>query len=52
MTLIFVILLVAAAFCALMMSLIDRKRNIIPDVYLFPFFDNRPVGRIFFSLVF
>lgn len=37
MTLIFVILLAAAAFCAVMMSLIDWKRNIIPDIYLFPF---------------
>lgn len=37
MTIIFVILLLAAAFCAAMMSVIDWRRNIIPDMYLFPF---------------
>jgi prepilin signal peptidase PulO-like enzyme (type II secretory pathway) len=38
MTAVFVILLIGAAFCAVMMSLHDWRRRIIPDVYLFPFF--------------
>ena len=37
MLIIFAILLVAAAFCAAMMSIHDWRQRIIPDVYLFPF---------------
>ena len=34
---VFIILLLAAIFCALMMSKNDWKNRIIPDIYLFPF---------------
>lgn len=34
---IFIILLLAAVFCAVMMCRQDLKNRIIPDIYLFPF---------------
>jgi leader peptidase (prepilin peptidase)/N-methyltransferase len=37
MTILFIILLTLAAFCAVMMGIYDLRARIIPDVYLFPF---------------
>lgn len=34
---IYALLLMAGAYCAVMMSVTDWRRRIIPDVYLFPF---------------
>ncbi|MCL1892141.1 MAG: A24 family peptidase [Alphaproteobacteria bacterium] len=37
MNIIFILLLLCAAFCAVMMSIHDWRARIIPDVWLFPF---------------
>ena len=34
---IFIVLLLVAVFCAVMMSMYDWKHQIIPDMYLLPF---------------